>query len=264
MNKLSKIFCVLITYQLLIVNANASSGHDAHSAPISETHKSVSHENAQPDHQVKSESSHDNHHARKKGKDSPQSAYTKLLAGHKRYMQMSLRKDGKAIKDRQKLATGQEPHTVILSCSDSRVPPEIIFDQALGEIFVIRTAGQMLDSSSIASIEYAVSHLGTNLIVVMGHESCGAVKAALDTLKGADAGSSWLNKLVGDIHPRVRKFSDLPRSEGVVVESWSNVIGVSEDLRLRSKIIDDAVKSGDVEIKKALYHLGSGNVEWRD
>lgn len=78
--------------------------------------------------------------------------------------------------DLKRLSTGQKPHTIVLSCSDSRVPPEVLFDQKLGEIFVIRTAGQAIDSSVLASIEYAVSHLGTNLIVVMGHESCGAVK----------------------------------------------------------------------------------------
>lgn len=255
MSKFSVLLIFGFYFQIFTNSTLASSSHDAHGDAHAEAPKAAA-AHAQA-------SSHEGH-ARKKGKDSPASAFQKLNNGHKRYMNMTLRKDGKAVKDRQKLATGQEPHTIILSCSDSRVPPEIIFDQALGEIFVIRTAGQMLDSSSIASIEYAVSHLGTNLIVVMGHESCGAVKAALDTLKGADAGSSWLNKLVGDIHPRVRKFSDLPRSEGVVVESWSNVNGVAADLQERSKIIDDAIKSGDVEIKKALYHLGSGNVEWRE
>ena len=203
-------------------------------------------------------------HAHSKGKSTPDEAYQKLLSGHKRYMNMSFNRSGNTIKDRQRLATGQEPHTIFLSCSDSRVPPEIIFDQSLGEIFVVRTAGEALDSSAIASIEYAVSHLGSNLIVVMGHESCGAVKAALGTLNGGDAGSVWLNKLVSDIHPRLKKFSGLPQSDGVIVEGWANVHGVVKDLRERSKIVEEAIKSGNIQIKKALYHLGSGDVEWRE
>lgn len=162
------------------------------------------------------------------------------------------------------LISGQAPYAIVLSCSDSRVPPELVFDQGLGEIFVVRSAGQALDSSTIASIEYAVSHLGSNLIVVMGHQSCGAVKAALSTLNGGDAGSVWLNNLVKDLHPRLKKFSGLPQSEGVKVESWSNVNGVAMDLMDRSEIISNAVKTGEVEIKRSLYHLDTGKVEWHE
>ncbi len=211
-------------------------------------------------------SAHDSksEHARKKGPVSSEEAYKKLITGHNRYMSSQFRKDGRGMSERKKLASGQSPYAIVLSCADSRVPPEHIFDQGLGEIFVVRAAGQALDSSTIASIEYAVSHLGSNLIVVMGHESCGAVKAALGTLNGEDAGSEWLNKLVKDIHPRVKKFSGLPQSDGALVESWSNVQGIALDLLERSKIISDLVKSGDVEIKKAMYHLGNGKVEWHD
>ncbi len=203
-------------------------------------------------------------HKREKGPVSSSESYKELVSGNKRFIDGKNKKTGLTDKDRLKLVSGQKPHAIVLSCSDSRVPPEHVFDQKLGEIFVVRTAGEALDSSAIASIEYAISHLGSNLIVVMGHESCGAVKAALGTLDGGDAGSVWLNKLVKDIHPRLKKFSGLPQSEGVLVESWANVNGVVFDLLDRSEIVSHAVKSGDVEIKKALYHLGSGSVEWRD
>ena len=256
MTNLKTLFFLAVCIPLLTRELHASNSHE-------NTHQATTHQ-AATNSPAPSSPQHHNDHERKKGKVSSEESYKKLIAGHKRYLNMSLRKDGKSVKDRQRLATGQEPHAIILSCSDSRVPPEIIFDQALGEIFVVRTAGQALDSSAIASIEYAISHLGSNLIVVMGHESCGAVKAALGTLNGEDAGSVSLNKLVGDLHPRLKKFSGLPQSDRVVVESWSNVNGVATDLRERSKIIDDAVKSGDVEIRKALYHLGSGEVDWRD
>lgn len=202
-------------------------------------------------------------HARLKGEVPPEKSLMLLRNGNKRYTSAHVRKDGFGNSDRQKLVSVQKPHAIILSCSDSRVPPEIVFDQKLGEIFVIRTAGQALDFSAIASIEYAVSHLGSNLIVVMGHESCGAVKAALATLKGGDAGSAWLNKLVADLHPHLKRFSELSQTDGVIVESWANVEGVSKDLLERSEIVRKSVEAGDLQIQNALYHLGSGQVEWR-
>ena len=202
-------------------------------------------------------------HKREIGPVAAEKAYGFLINGNKRFTKNHLRNDGASVADLKRLSTGQKPHSIVLSCSDSRVPPEIIFDQKLGEIFVVRTAGEALDSSAIASIEYAVSHLGSNLIVVMGHESCGAVKAALATLSGGDAGSPSLNKLVGDIHPRLQRFSRLPASEGVVTESWANVEGVATDLAARSEIIQHAIESGELRIEKALYHLGSGSVEWK-
>jgi carbonic anhydrase len=202
-------------------------------------------------------------HKRESGPTSAKDALYLLKTGNTRYTLGMSRLEGTGKSDRERLATGQKPHTIVLSCSDSRVPPELVFDQKLGEIFVIRTAGQTLDFGAIASIEYAVAHLGTNLIVIMGHESCGAVKAALETLKGGDAGSPWLNKLVADLHPHLKRFSELSRTEGVLVESWANVEGVSQDLVDRSEMIRRLVETGEVKIQKALYHLGSGQVEWR-
>ncbi len=202
-------------------------------------------------------------HKRESGPVSADNALTLLKKGNARYIEAHTRKDGAGKKEREKLITGQKPYAVVLSCSDSRVPPEIIFDQKLGEIFVVRTAGQSLDSSAIASIEYAISHLGSNLIIVMGHESCGAVKAALDTLKGGDAGSLALNKLVADLHPRLKRFTELSRTDGVIVESWVNVEGAAKDLVERSELVRKLVESGEVKIQHALYHLGSGSVEWR-
>jgi len=210
----------------------------------------------------KKEEKHDEH-KRESGPVSAAKSLTMLKNGNTRFIKGNLRRDGATKADRERLSTGQKPHAIVLSCSDSRVPPEVVFDQKLGEIFTVRTAGQALDSSAIASIEYAVAHLGSNLIVVMGHESCGAVKAALATLKGGDAGSPALNKLVGDLHPRLKRFSELSQTDGVVVESWANVEGVTTDLMDRSEMIRRLVESGEVTIQKGLYHLGTGQVEWR-
>ncbi|MDD4976320.1 MAG: carbonic anhydrase [Bacteriovorax sp.] len=203
------------------------------------------------------------HEVRLKGELNPEKSMELLKNGNNRYATSHPRHNGADLKDRGKLVSGQKPYAIILSCSDSRVPPEIVFDQKLGEIFVVRTAGQSLDYAAIASIEYGVSHLGSNLIVIMGHESCGAVKAALATLKGGDAGSPWLNKLVTDLHPHLKRFSELSQTDGVVVESWANVEGVAHDLLERSEVIRNLVQSGDVKIQNALYHLESGQVEWR-
>jgi carbonic anhydrase len=206
---------------------------------------------------------HKAEHKREAGPVKAEKALGYLKNGNRRFTAARNRNDGSSKTDRTRLVSGQKPHAIILSCSDSRVPPEVIFDQRLGEIFVIRTAGQALDFAVIASIEYAVSHLGTNLIIVMGHESCGAVKAALGTLKGGDAGSPWLNKLVADLHPHLKRFTELTPTDGVLVESWANVDGVAKDLLERSEIVRRLVESGEVSLQNALYHLGTGQVEWR-
>lgn len=192
----------------------------------------------------------------------PEKALGWLKNGNTRYIKSSLRKDGQSKKDIERLSKGQAPHSIILSCSDSRVPPEIVFDQKLGEIFVIRNAGEIPDQASVASIEYAVEHLGSRLIVVMGHTSCGAVKAALGTLDGADAGSPALNALVQDIHPRLASFKGKPQSPGVEDESWANARGISKELLSRSAILRSKVASGEVVIKTALYHLDDGKVDF--
>ncbi|HEY1080095.1 MAG TPA: carbonic anhydrase [Bdellovibrio sp.] len=190
-------------------------------------------------------------------------AFGWLKNGNTRFTKGRLRADGASAKDRMRLAQGQRPHSIILSCSDSRVPPELVFDQKLGEIFVVRTAGESLDDNVIGSIEYAVEHLGANLLVVMGHESCGAIKAAIASLKGGSLGSPGLDGLVADIKPRVQQYANTTPTAGVIEESWSNVDGVSKDLLERSAILRDAVASGEVKVVKAMYHFETGKVDWR-
>lgn len=213
-------------------------------------------------HEKVHDKAHDSSHHSEEKSIAPDQALKWLKNGNTRYTKGFLRKDGISSKDRKTLSGGQHPHAIVLSCSDSRVPPEIVFDQKLGELFTVRTAGETLDSSVIASIEYAVSHLGPQLVVVMGHTQCGAVKAALATRSGEDAGSENLNKLVKDIHPRIESYSRLPASADYYSEAWANAKGVAADLAKRSKIIDQKIKEGQLKIVPALYHLDSGNVEW--
>lgn len=202
-------------------------------------------------------------HVSNKPTVAPEKALTYLKNGNARFLKKNLRTDGQSPADVQRLAKGQNPHTIVLSCSDSRVPPEVVFDQKLGEIFVVRTAGETLDSTSIASIEYAVEHLGARLLLVMGHSQCGAVKAAVATMDGGDAGSPNLNKLVADIHPRLRDLIRKPASDNFVSESWANTEGVAKDLTIRSDLLAKKVRSGHLHIRSALYHLEDGHVEFK-
>lgn len=261
---------ISLTVFLVILSLFASANDDHHAAPAAEPagHSApMETVKAEPAHGPattanKKEAAHAEH-KRESGPVKPEQSMSWLKNGNVRFTQNRLRRDGTTKSDLAKLSKGQKPHAIVVSCSDSRVPPEVVFDQKLGEIFVIRTAGQSLDFAGIASIEYAVSHLGTNLIVVMGHESCGAVKAALGTLKGGDAGSVWLNQLVKDLHPRLKRFTDLTPTEGVLTESWVNVEGAAKDLLEKSEVVRGLVESGEVKIEKALYHFGNGEVEWR-
>ncbi len=155
---------------------------------------------------------------------------------------------------RTELVEGQNPYAIILSCADSRVVPELAFDTGLGEIFVIRVAGNVANSSSLASIEYAVAHLGVNLIVVLGHQSCGAVTAAI---AGGDNGYN-LNHLLAHIEPAKAAAED--KSVNGVVKKNAEIVasGMSE----RSAILRGAIDDGRLKIMPAYYNLGSGAVDF--
>lgn len=201
------------------------------------------------------------HHEEAAGVD-PDQAQKWLINGNARFVKHSLRNDGQSQKDILRLSKSQHPHSIILSCSDSRVPPEVVFDQKLGEVFVVRTTGESLDSNAIGSIEYAIEHLGARNIIVMGHTQCGAVKEALATMNGGDAGSPHLNKLVADLHPHLKQFDRAPASANYETESWANVTGVAKDLMDRSAIIATSVQTGKVKLRQGLYHLDNGKVEF--
>jgi carbonic anhydrase len=206
----------------------------------------------------------DSHHAAQPVGVSSDTSLKWLINGNLRYTKGSFRRDGAQMKDVERLSSGQNPHAIVLSCSDSRVPPEVVFDQKLGEIFVVRTAGESLGDNVVGSIEYAVEHLGSQLIVVMGHTSCGAVKAAFNSLDGSTVGSASLDNLVKDIHPRIRQFKGKKPSENFEVEGWANTDGVAQDLLVKSQIIKEKVAKGELTIVSSLYDLHSGQVVFKD
>jgi carbonic anhydrase len=181
-------------------------------------------------------------------------ALDQLKKGNDRFTQDKLEHNHQDSDRRQALSEGQHPFAIILSCADSRVVPELAFDQGLGELFVVRVAGNVANTSSIASIEYAVANLGVKLIVVMGHESCGAVSAAIS---GGDAGPN-LNSLISLIEPAVNQSSD--KAVSAVVKE--NVRINAKALIDKSDIISSAVKENDVKVVTAYYNLGSGIVDF--
>ena len=184
-----------------------------------------------------------------------QESLDRLIEGNGRFVNDTLNGNLQDSSRREALEGGQSPYAIILSCADSRVVPELTFDAGLGEIFTIRVAGNVANSSSIASIEYAVAHLGSKLIVVLGHQSCGAVTAAV---AGGDNGEH-LNHLLGHISPAI-EASGSDASITDVVKKNAQMTG--DELKTKSNIIANAVNAGDVKIVSAYYNLDSGKVDF--
>ena len=180
-------------------------------------------------------------------------ALTQLEKGNKRYVADELTHQLQDVRRRGELKNGQWPWAIVLSCADSRVIPELIFDAGIGELFVVRVAGNVANTSSLASIEYAVHVLGVKLIVVLGHEGCGAVKAALD---GDDLGYN-LNHLLAHIKPAVDK--PFKKRNRVTEAVERNAISTTKELVERSAIIKGAKQ---VKIVPAIYRLATGEVDY--
>jgi carbonic anhydrase len=177
----------------------------------------------------------------------------RLKAGNDRFVKNASAPVSLSAVTRQSLTKGQTPFAMVLSCADSRVPPEYIFNTGLGELFVIRAAGEVIDRSVLASLEYGAEHLHIPLLVVMGHESCGAVKAAVE---GAEVEGPNLEYLVKAIKAGT-KFTS---SEQVELRAaiLSNVEQVINDAIAGSAILRHAVESGQLQMVGAYYELGSG------
>jgi carbonic anhydrase len=159
-------------------------------------------------------------------------------------------------------AQGQHPLATVLTCSDSRVPAEIIFDQGIGDIFVVRVAGNVAATDEIGSIEYAVDHLATPVVVVMGHTQCGAVTAVVDDSKLPPN----IATLVEPIKPAVEKAREAnpQAAKDVLLKAaiTANVWQAVEDLLRLSPIIREKVRDGKAQVAGALYDLDSGQVQW--
>ena len=181
----------------------------------------------------------------------------RLKEGNERFMSDSLERKLQDQTRKTALVGGQNPYAIILSCADSRVVPELAFDSGLGEIFVVRVAGNVANSASIASIEYAVAHLGSPVIVVLGHQNCGAVTAAI---QGGDNGYN-LNFLLSHVTPAVVAAGEGAEVNDVVRVNAEMTV---KELQTRSPIISEAVSNGNLTIVPAYYNLSSGKIDFLD
>ena len=170
---------------------------------------------------------------------------------------------------RAELATYQEPLAIILGCSDSRVPAELVFDQGLGDLFVIRVAGNIVAPSQIGSVEFAVSRFGTRLVVVLGHSQCGAIQATLDVLThGNDSASKNIRSIVDRVKPAVEGLlhTDLKHNHDALVNEAvrANVRASANQLRHGSEIIEKLVEEDGLLVVGAEYSLETGIVTFFD
>lgn len=164
-------------------------------------------------------------------------------------------------------AAGQQPFAIILGCSDSRVPAEIVFDQGLGDLFVIRVAGNIVAPSQIGSVEFAATNFGTQLVVVMGHSQCGAVLAAIEQLQvPTDSRSRNLRSIVNFIRPSVERCIEAGANEDqeTLVEQAirANIRASVEHLRHGSEILEELIENESLRIVGAEYSLSTGLVEF--
>lgn len=189
-------------------------------------------------------------------------AVQKLMDGNKRYVDQQMVGDKQSdAKARESLAKGQKPYAIILSCSDSRVPPEVIFDQGLGEIFVVRVAGNVPDPIVLGSIEYAADHLGSPVIMVLGHERCGAVTAAVDA-KGEPHGN--IGAIMKQLAPAVKQAKKtgkgLDKAQLIESATDQNIKLVAANLTKQSPMLKKMVSEHKVSIVGAKYDLDDGKV----
>lgn len=180
----------------------------------------------------------------------------RLMEGNRRFAEGKLVHPHQTVDRRAQVAQGQKPVATVLTCSDSRVSPELYFDQGLGDLFVIRNAGNILDDHVLGSIEYAVEHLGSPLIIIVGHEKCGAVAA---TVAGGHA-PGHIHSIVESIQPAVAASSN---EAGDKVENAvrANARHMAASLAKSEPLIDAATRTGKVKIIAARYDLGTGRIE---
>lgn len=186
-------------------------------------------------------------------------ALQRLLAGNQRYVANNSTDLNESASRRAEVTQGQMPFATIFSCVDSRVPPEIIFDRGLGDLFVIRTAGHVIDNAVLGSLEFGVLELGIPLLLVLGHEKCGAVAATLEAVENNAAAPGQIAALVQGIRPAVEKV------EGQPGDHLDNAVRANVELTVNrlqeSPLLAEAVAQGQLKIVGGRYDLDTGTVE---
>jgi len=182
-------------------------------------------------------------------------ALDRLMKGNARFVELKTEHPNLNAERRTLVKGGQNPFAIIVSCSDSRVPPELIFDQGLGDLFVYRVAGNVIDDLALGSVEYAVTVLGANLVFVLGHEKCGAVDA---TLKGKPL-PGHIPAIAKKIEPHVQNLT-CKKLDALECGIFQNVEAVVEQLKNSPPILAERVKNGSLKIVGGIYDLESGAV----
>lgn len=193
-----------------------------------------------------------------------------LKAGNERFLndktQLSASSSLSKLKEFAK--NGQVPKAVVLCCSDSRAPVEIIFDQDIGDLFVIRVAGNIVAPSLVGSIEFAVNEFGIKLVLVMGHTQCGAITATLDHIHRAEmVNTENLHAIVSRIKPHIypiARISELTREEQVLRSVEANVIASVAQIPSSSRMLEDLVQKNELRIKGAVLNISTGKVDFLD
>ncbi|MGW4462720.1 carbonic anhydrase [Micromonospora sp. NPDC004704] len=189
----------------------------------------------------------------------PTTALNRLIAGNKRFYKGQARHPHQSLKDLHELASGQHPFAITLGCADSRVSPEILFDQGLGDLFDNRVAGNIVDDLLLGSIEFAIEEFGVPLIVVVGHERCGAISATINAIETGGAAPGHIGTIVEALRPVVEPLVGGP---GDVVEAAvkANVLAQVQALFDQSEIVREKVHEGALGVVGARYDLDNGKV----
>ncbi|MFE6922191.1 carbonic anhydrase [Nocardia sp. NPDC057663] len=191
---------------------------------------------------------------------SPVTAWKTLRDGNDRFVEGTLQHPNQGAADRAELTAGQHPSAILFGCGDSRVAAEIIFDRGLGDMFVVRTAGHVVDGSVLGSIEYGVQVLGVPLIVVLGHDSCGAVRATIDALDSGAVPGGFIRSVVERVTPSIL----LGRREGLTTVDELEARHVEETALLltqRSSAIAEKIAAGELAIACVTYNLSDGRAQ---
>lgn len=189
----------------------------------------------------------------------PDTALAKLKKGNARFVTAQMQHPDQGPQTRLKLSQSQKPFAVVLSCSDSRLPPEVVFDQGLGDLFVVRVAGNIVDPAGLGSIEYAVGHLGTPLVMVMGHENCGAVSATLEALQPPfEQPHGAIESLVTAITPAVEVAEG---QQGDLLQNTirANALQSRQEI-MKSHELEGPLNSGALKVVTSYYNLKDGTV----
>lgn len=192
----------------------------------------------------------------------PQAALERLRDGHAAFLAGAVQTRPQSAAQREALAAGQHPFAAILACADSRTGPEIVFHQALGDLFVVRVAGNVAGTMELGSLEYAAAELAVPLIVVLGHSRCGAVKAAVDVAKNGTALPGHIADLAAAIVPAAQATRDQSGDwvDNATRENVRRSVGVLKESRVLSPLVD----AGRLQIVGAVYALETGAVSYLD